>query len=116
MKINVIAPLSHQIEMRIGGTLAIIGKNQHSVVLMASNVMFPGADISKFARNEIHTTLIGESSTTLIFERNQQGELRNPQKFLKSIRNKLTKAILAAEQEFANEMNDLEHQMSKAYH
>lgn len=116
MKNNVINP-SYQIEMQAGGILAIIGKTNHRVVFLASGLfLYGGENLEGFAKNPIFTRLLSDTGSAIIFEYNLQGELRNPRKLLKSVRNKLMRTINAAHSAFEDEMNQLEHEVSHAYH
>ncbi len=99
MKTNVIIPQSHQISIQSKGTLAIIGKSPYALTLMATNLMLVGfPNLSKFAKNVIETHLDGLGDC-LIFEYNLRGELRNPQKLMRSVRNKLMREINRAHSE-----------------
>ncbi len=119
MKSNVINPSHpHQIPIEGSGTLAIIGENNQRVVIMASGLsLWGGEGIKEFAKNSIFTYSV-DGSGVIIFEYNLRGRLRNPQRLLKSLRNKLMGAINAQESElaFQDEMNQLDHEMSMAEH
>ena len=116
MKNNVIAP-SHQVPIQNTGTLAIIGMRGSRVVFMASGINTYGAeDLDNFAENSICTGDIEGRGDILIFEHRLRSKLRNPQKLLKSVRNKLVRAINAACSAFEDEMNQLDHEVSMAIH
>ena len=101
-------PDSHQIEIQGNGTLAIIGKTQWAVTLMASNMMLIGdVDVNLVVgTNCIVTRLTGQTGDTIIFDCDLSGEIRNPQKFLKSIRNRLMREIHRAESEWHKDYNE----------
>ena len=107
---------SYQIKIQSRGTLSVIGKTRYRIVLMASGLnLFGGENIEKFAKNPIFHHVAG-FGTIIIFEYNLDGELRNPQKLLKSVRNKLMRAISVAHSEFEYEMCQLDHEISMATH
>ncbi len=117
MKNDVINP-QHQIQIQGSGTLAIIGRRSNCVVFMASGIdTFGTEDLDNFAENCIRTGDIEGHGDILIFEYRLRSELRNPQKLLKSVRNKLVRAINTAHSAFEYEMCQLDHAVSMAmYH
>lgn len=72
--------------------------------------------INKFAKNCIETGCAETGKDLIIFEYNLRGDLRNPQKLLKSLRSKLIRASNTARAEFMQEMSDLDHQIDNAFH
>ncbi|MEK7586419.1 MAG: hypothetical protein AAB453_00945 [Patescibacteria group bacterium] len=117
---------SYRIEIQDRGTLAIIGNSYYGrqVVFMASGLSLYGSRLSlasndgfgKFAKNPIFTHSVDGSDDIIIFEHNLGGELRNPQKLLRSVRNKLIRAINVARSAFEDQMKQLYHKMSMAEH
>ena len=106
------------------GNLEIIGKNNHNVVFILRGTA--AGDLIRscpdFCKNPISSHEIGEGNgyqrNILIFEYRLQGELRNPRKLLKSVRNKLVQAGFRNSAEDEREFNEMysmtdrqEHQM-----
>ena len=98
MKNNVISfDILHQIEMQTGGVLAIICDNSSSVngsvVFMVSGLPFVGTNgIDSFAKavTPMKTT---DGRQVVIFQYGMQERLRDPQGLLKSVRNRIMRAI-----------------------
>jgi len=100
MKNNVITH-SRMVQFGSNGSLEIIGKTKEfhdsgSVVFMAKGDMAQNMFYSPpdFCKKCITAWMPdGSGIAILIFEYSLRGELRNPQKLLKSVRNKLMQAI-----------------------
>jgi hypothetical protein len=76
------------------GIFEIIGKSQGAVVfrLCGNSVSDLKRDQPPFCKNVIFTNDVDSRKGVLIFEYSLKGELRNPRKLLKSVRNKLVQA------------------------
>jgi len=106
MKNNVITH-SRMVQFGSNGSLEIIGKtkefqNSCSVVFMAKGDMAQNMFYSPpdFCKKCITSWMPdGSGIAILIFEYSLRSELRNPQKLLKSVRNKLMQAINAEHQQ-----------------
>ncbi len=94
------------------GSLEIFGKNNHNVVFILRGTS--AGDLIRscpnFCKNLITTNEIGDGighqRNVLIFEYRLQGELRNPRKLLKSVRNKLVQAGFRNQREEDKEYNE----------
>ena len=112
MKTNVINS-QYAIEVFNTDSLEIIGKSKSSVVFRLTGTT-AGELLRQhppFCKNAIFTNEIGDWTgyrrNILIFEYRLNGELRNPLKLLKSVRNKLVQAGFRNRQEEEGEFNEM---------
>lgn len=106
MKNNVIIPQSHQVEIQSEGTLSLVGKADGKAIFMATGIMWHGDEkLEGFVKNSITFNNLDAEGLAIgdavIFEYPIEGEIRNPRKLLKSVRNRLMKAILDAAEKAA---------------
>lgn len=96
------------------GSLEIIGRSNHNVVFIlrgsAAGDLIRSAP--SFCKNAISSHEAGGdgiryTKNIFIFEYSLQGELRNPRKLLKSLRNKLVQAGFRNQQEDDKEFNEM---------
>ena len=107
MKTNVIN--SQFVIACFNGSLEIIGTSRGAVVFYlcgqaVSNLM---RDQPSFCKNAIFTRDATSREDVLIFEYNFWGELRNPRKLLKSLRNKLVQAGFRNQTEENKKFNEM---------
>ena len=98
MKNNVIIS-AHQIEFGNVGILAIMGTFPGRVLFMVRDGRSSHLDkieTQKYMLNPIFAYTVDTNEPMYFFEYKLNGELRNPQKLLKSVRNKLMGAINAS--------------------
>ncbi len=120
MKSNVIVSASRQVQIQSEGTLAIIGQSCSRVVFMVYGITTIGLtveDLECFASNcVIVQHRLGGMGEIILFEYSLRGELRNPQKLLKSVRNKLMRVIRDADTRTTLACCELEHEVSMSVH
>jgi molybdopterin biosynthesis enzyme len=100
MNNNVISfDILHKVEMQTGGVLAIIGDNSGSrlngsVVFMVSGLPFCGTNgIESFAKAVTPMMKSSDNRWVVIFTYDMPERLRDPQGLLKSVRNRIMRAI-----------------------
>lgn len=91
------------------GTLSLVGFADQVATFVAIDLhILEPAVLQKHMENSgfkfivVTDSVGGAKKTTIVFSRSVAGELRNPKGLLKSVRNKLHKAINDAEQEMWN--------------
>ncbi|MSR71405.1 MAG: hypothetical protein EXS50_01890 [Candidatus Taylorbacteria bacterium] len=99
MKNYVIIPQPLQIEIQSQGTLSIVGKTHDRVIFMAVGLKFRSNEKwMEFANSPIIFKNLDTrgliDGDAIIFEYSIEGNIRNTQKLLKSVRNKIMKAII----------------------
>lgn len=100
------------------GVIAIIGKTQNGITVKVTGFDTCGSIahlVNSFGKNCIETCCVESGKDLIFFEYNLRGELRNPQKLLKSLRSKLVRAGNIVQRQFDQEMSDQEHQIDQAY-